>query len=58
MASAYGDEFAAASEPQPGVREWLHVLSKVNVPCAVVSTFDRSALLEISFSLLYQLLTF
>ncbi|EIE24734.1 HAD-like protein, partial [Coccomyxa subellipsoidea C-169] len=41
VASAYGDEFAAASEPQPGVREWLHVLSKVNVPCAVVSTFDR-----------------
>jgi beta-phosphoglucomutase-like phosphatase (HAD superfamily) len=41
VASAYGDEFANATEPQPGVREWLHVLSKVNVPCAVVSTFDR-----------------
>ena len=41
VASAYSAEFAAATEPQPGVREWLHVLSKVNVPCAVVSTFDR-----------------
>lgn len=41
VASAYGDEFASASEPQPGVREWLHALSKVNVPCAIVSTFDR-----------------
>ncbi len=41
VASAYSEEFAAATEPQPGVGEWLHILSRVNVPCAVVSTFDR-----------------
>ncbi len=41
MAAAYGSNFNAISEPQPGIREWLHALSKSNVPCAIVTAFDR-----------------
>lgn len=41
VAVAYGEDFGRISEPQPGVKEWLQVLSKANVPCAVVSAFDR-----------------
>ena len=41
VAAAYGSNFNAISEPQPGIREWLHALSKSNVPCAIVTAFDR-----------------
>ena len=41
VAAAYGTNFNAISEPQPGIREWLHALSKSNVPCAIVTAFDR-----------------
>ena len=43
VASAYGEEFSAIAAAQPGVAEWLQLLSRVNVPCAVVSAFDRHA---------------
>lgn len=43
VASAYGEEFSAIGAPQAGVGEWLQLLSRVNVPCAVVSAFDRRA---------------
>lgn len=41
VAAAYGGEFSALAQPQAGVAEWLQLLSRVNVPCAVVSAFDR-----------------
>ncbi|CAL5219752.1 g1652 [Coccomyxa viridis] len=43
VAAAYGSNFTAISEPQPGIREWLHALSKSNVPCAIVTAFDRNS---------------
>lgn len=33
---------AEQATPRPGVREWLDALGKFNVPCALVSTLDRS----------------
>ena len=41
VAAAYASGFNAITEPQPGIREWLHALSKSNVPCAIVTAFDR-----------------
>lgn len=41
VAVAYATGFNAITEPQPGIREWLHALSKSNVPCAIVTAFDR-----------------
>lgn len=41
VAGAYGEEFSAIAAPQSGVTEWLQLLARVNVPCAVVSAFDR-----------------
>ena len=41
VAAAYAAGFKAIAEPQPGIREWLHALSKANVPCAIVTAFDR-----------------
>ncbi len=41
VAAAYASVFNAITEPQPGIREWLHALSKANVPCAIVTAFDR-----------------
>ena len=32
VAAAYASGFNAITEPQPGIREWLHALSKSNVP--------------------------
>jgi len=43
VAAAYASSFNAITEPQPGIREWLHALSKSNVPCAIVTAFDRWA---------------
>ena len=43
VAAAYASSFKAITEPQPGIREWLHALSKSNVPCAIVTAFDRWA---------------
>jgi beta-phosphoglucomutase-like phosphatase (HAD superfamily) len=45
VALACSQEFTTLSDCQPGVREWLQVLSKAQVPCAVVSAFDRLVIL-------------
>jgi hypothetical protein len=37
-----GHVLATHSTPQPGVREWLDTLGRFNVPCALVSSLDRS----------------
>ena len=41
VAAAYASGFNALTEPQPGIRKWLHALSKANVPCTIVTAFDR-----------------
>jgi beta-phosphoglucomutase-like phosphatase (HAD superfamily) len=49
VAAAYAEELRAVEAPLPGVREWLSLMSKTNVPCALVTSLDRAtaaALLE------------
>ena len=55
VAAAYAAGFNAITEPQPGIREWLHALSKSNVPCAIVTAFDRYSQATLEIAVLYCL---
>jgi len=41
VATAYSEKLAGISAPLHGVQEWLALMSKTNVPCALVANLDR-----------------
>jgi beta-phosphoglucomutase-like phosphatase (HAD superfamily) len=41
LATTYAELLAEASTPLPGVVDWLTLVSKHNMPCALVTTLDR-----------------
>lgn len=44
LALHYSREFQLVQQPLPGVQDWLEVLHKFKIPCAVVSSLDRVVL--------------
>ena len=47
ISSSYADLVKDITEPLIGVREWLDLMGKTQVPCALVSNLDRCTTLEI-----------
>lgn len=44
VASSYSQQLAQLEAPLPGVRDWLSLMAKNNIPCALVSSLDRHTL--------------
>ena len=47
VATAYVDALRGVEAPLPGVREWLALMSKTNVPCALVTAMDRTTAVDL-----------
>lgn len=42
LAQLYSDQLTTITEPIAGIRDWLNALTNFNVPCALVSQFDKA----------------
>lgn len=47
LAELYVTELTTIAEPMPGLREWIAALSKFNVPCALVTSLDRTTVMRV-----------
>ena len=47
VATAYAQELRHIERPLPGVVDWLSLMSKTNVPCALVTAMDRGTAAEL-----------
>lgn len=47
VATAYGEALRGVEAPLPGVKEWLALMCKTNVPCALVTAMDRTTAVEL-----------
>lgn len=43
VAIAYSELLEQVQDPLPGVKEWLAIMNKTNIPCSLVTAMDRRA---------------